>query len=240
MTLLATRQSRVKGMLRLAVCVSCSESFERAQYGPTPKWCADCRALKEKARWDRGNLASKRSRHFETRLKWYECASCLRSVAKDASTCRSRKVALCATCEGAWAWCSDCQALKPRVEFSNNSESANGLAGYCKSCFYAKNAGYSSKQRAKNPDYYRDRNLWSSHRLRPADWQAMFEAQDGRCAICRRTEAESGRLHVDHCHRAGTVRALLCSGCNKGIGQFLEDPVALRAAADYVERHSTP
>jgi hypothetical protein len=36
----------------------------------------------------------------------------------------------------------------------------------------------------------------------------------------------------------GKVRDLLCTRCNTGIGQFQEDPDALRRAANYLERHN--
>lgn len=53
-----------------------------------------------------------------------------------------------------------------------------------------------------------------------------------RCSICgqRRT------LVLDHDHSNGMTRDWLCSPCNNGLGQFYDDPVTLRAAADYVER----
>jgi Recombination endonuclease VII len=62
---------------------------------------------------------------------------------------------------------------------------------------------------------------------------AMLEAQDGLCAICRTAPA----AHVDHDHDTGEIRELLCFNCNGGLGQFRDDPEVLRAAADYVERH---
>jgi hypothetical protein len=65
------------------------------------------------------------------------------------------------------------------------------------------------------------------------DADAMLEEQGGFCAVCRTEPA----LHVDHDHATGAVRALLCLGCNGGLGQFTDDPEVLRAAAHYVERH---
>ena len=61
----------------------------------------------------------------------------------------------------------------------------------------------------------------------------MLAEQDGLCAICRTAAA----VHVDHDHETGAVRSLLCFNCNGGLGQFRDDPVVLRAAADYVEEH---
>ena len=62
-------------------------------------------------------------------------------------------------------------------------------------------------------------------------YQAMFKQQAGACAICGRT----GELHVDHCHASGSVRGLLCTSCNNGLGRFRDSPEILRAAAEYVE-----
>lgn len=74
-------------------------------------------------------------------------------------------------------------------------------------------------------------------------YREMLLAQNGVCASCKRPEvaAYKGRvraLSVDHCHATGAVRDLLCHSCNHGIGVFREDPAALRAAADYLERHA--
>lgn len=71
---------------------------------------------------------------------------------------------------------------------------------------------------------------------------ALFDAQGGRCPICSTAmdparKQRRGGVHVDHHHKTGQVRALLCPECNKGIGSFAEDPARMRAAAEYIERH---
>jgi hypothetical protein len=75
-------------------------------------------------------------------------------------------------------------------------------------------------------------------------YDAMLVAQGGVCAICKRGETKkhpygvgADRLAVDHCHRTGKVRALLCRGCNHSMGSYGDDPALLRAMADYVEAH---
>jgi hypothetical protein len=67
------------------------------------------------------------------------------------------------------------------------------------------------------------------------DYQRLYEAQGGRCAICRETRRTS--LAVDHCHKTEAVRGLLCARCN---GQLLargarDRPDVLRRAAEYLE-----
>jgi hypothetical protein len=41
----------------------------------------------------------------------------------------------------------------------------------------------------------------------------------------------------DHDHTTGQFRGWLCHRCNVSLGLMADDPVRLRAAADYLERH---
>ena len=73
--------------------------------------------------------------------------------------------------------------------------------------------------------------------LTPADVDQMVAEQGGQCAICRNAEPRGkGYWHVDHDHKTGVIRGLLCHYCNLGLGKFKDNPVSLRAAADYLER----
>jgi hypothetical protein len=84
----------------------------------------------------------------------------------------------------------------------------------------------------------RKHNLKKFYGLTQADFDRMLEVQDGRCAICHGDDPRSRtkQWHIDHNHETGIVRGLLCGPCNTGIGQMQDDPVRLRAAADYLER----
>jgi Recombination endonuclease VII len=68
-------------------------------------------------------------------------------------------------------------------------------------------------------------------------WDAQMAAQGGRCAICRREDwgGRHGAPTADHDHADGRFRGILCDWCNRGLGQFSDNPVLLRAAADYLE-----
>ena len=77
-------------------------------------------------------------------------------------------------------------------------------------------------------------HLTRRYGITAAEADHLLSQQGGLCAICRSAPAK----HVDHDHATGVVRALLCFNCNGGLGQFKDDPDALRAAADYVEFHT--
>lgn len=66
-------------------------------------------------------------------------------------------------------------------------------------------------------------------------FEQMLEDQEGCCFICRKPFEQESDAHLDHCHVSGSVRGLLCSNCNNGLGRFLDNPEFLRRAADYLE-----
>lgn len=68
-------------------------------------------------------------------------------------------------------------------------------------------------------------------------YEAMLIAQGNHCALCPKPDRPDKRLAVDHDHETGKIRALLCDCCNRGLGLFDDDPVRLRAAAEYLEAH---
>lgn len=76
--------------------------------------------------------------------------------------------------------------------------------------------------------------------LTPEAYERLLTEQDGRCAICG-TKSPGGRgldvFKVDHDHATGTVRGLLCHGCNTAIGGFAEDVARMEKAIAYIERH---
>jgi hypothetical protein len=63
----------------------------------------------------------------------------------------------------------------------------------------------------------------------------MVAEQGDKCAICGRAEPNGrGRWHIDHDHKTGKVRGLLCNNCNVLLGHAHEDPAILWAAIDYL------
>lgn len=70
-------------------------------------------------------------------------------------------------------------------------------------------------------------------------YEEMLAAQGGKCAICGATESYMKHgLAVDHCHATGQVRALLCKGCNIGIGNLRDSAELCARAARYLSAHA--
>lgn len=76
--------------------------------------------------------------------------------------------------------------------------------------------------------------------LTPEQFAEMLAAQGGKCAICYTTEpstkAKSNGWNIDHCHKSGRVRFILCNNCNRGLGAFCDDPARMRRAADLLSQ----
>lgn len=78
------------------------------------------------------------------------------------------------------------------------------------------------------------RSSYRHNLLTEEEYEAMRERQGGVCAICGE-KSKNGRLAVDHVHGPNTVRGLLCSLCNTGLGLFKDDPDRLAAAIEYLK-----
>ena len=79
--------------------------------------------------------------------------------------------------------------------------------------------------------------------MRSRHYNNLVAIQGDLCAICDQPETRTAplggarKLSVDHCHKTGTIRALLCGACNTTLGQAGDDPEILRAAARYITEH---
>lgn len=90
----------------------------------------------------------------------------------------------------------------------------------------------------KSPkDKARERHLFSRYGITVEQYDELHERQEGRCAICLRASEEfPRRLAVDHNHKTGEVRGVLCNYCNHRVVGRHTDADLLRRMADYLER----
>lgn len=72
--------------------------------------------------------------------------------------------------------------------------------------------------------------------LSPGDYERMYLHQGGVCAICQRANGATRRLSVDHNHKSGLARMLVCRPCNDMLGHGRDDPAFFRRAADLLEQ----
>lgn len=89
----------------------------------------------------------------------------------------------------------------------------------------------------------RARHLKEAYGITPEEFDRMYEAQHGLCAICGKPETHKTprgfvyKMSVDHDHNTGKVRALLCRSCNSGIGKLGDSSELAFRAALYLASH---
>lgn len=146
--------------------------------------------------------------------------------------------------------CPSCGVEKPAQEFSPSPAGGCGLHTYCKPCNSARanewnkanrarRAEAARKYRAAKPgvsDKERAGRLRRTYGITPEEYDEMLVHQGGVCAICLKPPA-ARRLAVDHDHRTGLIRGLLCAFCNFDLlGKSGDkDPGKFLRAADYLE-----
>ncbi len=103
---------------------------------------------------------------------------------------------------------------------------------------------YMREYGSKNPMKHKQYGLKRQFGVTLEWYLSEYDKQGGKCKLCGKPgeafNSVTGRtttLAVDHCHKTGAIRGLLCQDCNKGLGSFKDNPEVMRAAADYVEKY---
>lgn len=125
--------------------------------------------------------------------------------------------------------CARCNAEKPADEFPRNKRVASGRHCYCKPCHNAINRATRNRNGGA-----RKYHLKKRYGITLQEFDALLSKQGFLCPICLKRPA----VHVDHDHRTGTVRGILCEMCNGGLGQFRDNPETIESAIEYLERHA--
>ncbi|MFD8914437.1 endonuclease VII domain-containing protein [Streptomyces sp. NPDC059575] len=144
------------------------------------------------------------------------CRECSAEYYRQRQEARGRKVRVKVVVPAGHKRCPQCAVVKPHSDWERNKSSSDGWASYCRPC------------RAKRNEESR---LKRQYGLTSAERDAMIASQRGLCVICLNAPA----AHVDHCHKTGRVRGVLCFNCNSGLGLLRDDPDAARRAAAYLE-----
>lgn len=103
---------------------------------------------------------------------------------------------------------------------------------------------YQRRWRQNNPEKAKSFSLKRQFGIDLKEYIKMYESQNGKCYICGSHGTMFSEksdiypvLAVDHCHKTGKIRKLLCPKCNGGIGMFRDNPTLLRKAANYLSEY---
>lgn len=115
----------------------------------------------------------------------------------------------------------------------------------CLSCHKLFLPNRSDKKYCKDSCVGRAGKLKRRYNVTPAEIYAIYKKQEGKCAICEakgdiwelgfKTKAP---FCIDHDHKSGKVRGLLCSHCNKGLGMFRDNRKTMVNAIKYLKLHA--
>lgn len=138
--------------------------------------------------------------------------------------------------------CVTCKILLPYESFSRKANSKLGYSTKCKKCHneYVRTVWYpKNKEKQKNSSKLwktknQDRVLATRYRVDEFTLKDLKNKANNRCEVCFSTE----NLRIDHCHKTGTVRGLLCNSCNVCLGFVKDDIERLKALITYLSREA--
>jgi hypothetical protein len=124
--------------------------------------------------------------------------------------------------------CADCGVEKSTEDFPRNRRRPTGRGVHCKECHNRRGREFIRKKYGDTRHYH----FRQKYGLSLAEVEILKSSQGGLCAVCRRQPA----LHVDHDHKSGHVRGVVCESCNGFLGAFGDDPALVQAAIEYLEK----
>lgn len=128
---------------------------------------------------------------------------------------------------GVAKYCTGCKQRKSASAFTKSKQAKDGLQNRCRTCHSSR-----SKERT-TIDAQRKWRYLKEYGITLEQYDSMLAAQNNVCAICKEPPGKQ-RLHVDHCHKTGQIRGLLCASCNIGIGYFRDSEALLGLAIQYL------
>ena len=94
-----------------------------------------------------------------------------------------------------------------------------------------------AKYRHKDLKLYSLKSRVRRYGMSLEDYQKLQDAQKGKCAICESVIVYE-TSHIDHDHKNGKVRGILCKSCNFGLGLLKDSPQILANALKYLNRNN--
>ena len=132
-------------------------------------------------------------------------------------------------------YCPKCKKEKRITGFNKSKGQKDGHYGLCRICQHIASEKYRSSQ--KGIDTIRKGHLRRTFGITPKDYNKLFNKQAGKCAICHSKDVSNSRavhLTIDHNHKNGKIRGLLCVKCNSLLGLARDDKTILKNAMQYL------
>lgn len=137
--------------------------------------------------------------------------------------------------------CRDCHKTKKLTNFYSHPTCSKGVRSECKTCEKKGRAVRHQRAKKNNPNARRSVVLKNKYGITFDDYRRLLGAQGNGCGICGTDIPGASKKHfsVDHDHKTGKIRGILCHGCNAGLGMFKEDLLSLQSAIRYLEKHKS-
>jgi RNA polymerase subunit RPABC4/transcription elongation factor Spt4 len=144
--------------------------------------------------------------------------------------------------------CPTCKQEKLASSFFPSRLKGNAV--YCRACAKDNRREYDRKNKTRRQMLCRARYqknkleiIARKYGLTREQYQRMIQLQKNKCAICGQPETHKYKgvvvpLSVDHDHKTGRVRELLCRNCNTVVGMSEENLAVLRKAIVYLKKHT--
>lgn len=132
--------------------------------------------------------------------------------------------------------CSKCRLEKDQSLFSIDKSRRDGLQPRCKSCSALANKEYKARKdpRELKKNQYK---AFIKHKYGVSvEWvEERLAAHNNKCKVCgAKMELHTNTVAIDHCHKTGEVRDIVCKKCNTAMGHFRDDPKLIAKAIDYL------
>lgn len=132
--------------------------------------------------------------------------------------------------------CNHCGEEKILEDFPKAKRSSDGRYNICKGCKNKKaREVYNGRGEQKEKD--RENKLQRKYGIGIIEYNKMLVKQEGKCCICGTINPGNGQTNfaIDHNHKTGEVRGLLCRPCNQALGLFKDSPEILEKATTYLK-----
>ena len=133
--------------------------------------------------------------------------------------------------------CKRCKIEKEDSFFNKERKGSEKLQSYCKQCM----TEYNRERTKNNPGIGTDRHYRRVFGISLEDVKQLLKKQDSKCLLCnKQLSLLKGRgflniAHVDHCHKTGKIRGILCGSCNTSLGKLGDSIEAIEKVLKYLK-----